>query len=174
MFALFFLSQTIAQNSIGIGVMGTFNFPLKTLGGGLRLQIPITNRLAVIPMGNYNNGIVKEAFAGIQAQYYLLNSMSGGSSFRKIYDPQKPSVYLFGAVNYNKWINFSPSLSRAKSSNVLPILGIGTSFGLSKIRLFAEAKYNPVFSESFADFGLLFYPKLGGGSKGTKCPPNIK
>jgi hypothetical protein len=172
-YILLFLILTVkayCQNSIGIGGMGSYNFAIKNFGGGLRLQVPMNSKFAVIPMGSYNTGLIQEMNMGVQAQYYIFNSMLQKSSSLSTYQSNKPSLYLFGSGMYNKWINYIPSLSRAKATNILPLIGLGTSFGGKKIRLFVEAKYNPLFNESFSDFGIMFYPKLGGGSKGTACP----
>ncbi len=163
-----------AQDRLGIGLAGVYNSAIRTPGLGFRVQIPVSKTFTMSPSLNYNQGsVISEMNAGLQVQYFLIKSQSSKGYGRFENKRLNPSLYVLGSVNYNKWINYFPSLSlRAKSNNVLPLAGIGFSMGGEKLRLITEAKVNPIWGESMLEFGFMTYPFNNNtrSAKQLKCP----
>ena len=62
------VSTTIyAQDKVSFGASLMYNFPLNTIGAGLRSQIPITNRLILTPDIKYAPKFnqIHELYAGL-------------------------------------------------------------------------------------------------------------
>ena len=163
-----------SQNELGIGMVGTYNSAVKTPGLGFRVQVPMNKILTISPSVNYNQGpVIKELNAGLQLQYFLVKNQVQKGFGRYENKRLNPSLYVLAALNYNKWINYFPSLNtRANAKNFLPIAGLGFSMGGRGLRLFTEAKVNPVWGENTLEVGFMTYPfNIGGKSaKQLRCP----
>ncbi len=165
-----------SQDMLGIGLVGVYNSAVRTPGLGFRVQVPVNKVFTMSPSLNYNQGsVISEMNAGLQVQYFLIKSQTQKGYGRYENKRLNPSLYVLAAVNYNKWINYFPSLStRAKQNNILPMAGLGFAMGGKSLRLFTEAKVNPIWGENMLELGFMMYPfKMGGkGVKQLKCPSN--
>lgn len=165
-------NAAMAQEKIAYGLSGMYNFPVKTTGVGLRVQYPVKNWLVIAPQIKYvpNFNAIHEIYGGVHAHLLLLSRTKKISYYRSAVEPQKPNLYITLGVDYNHWFNYIPSMmSRAKENNILPKVGIGTAIGSHKFRFFAEAKYNIIWNESYAEAGLLFYPAYKNLNLKNRC-----
>ena len=179
-FILLFLTiytGAFAQDKWALGPMVSYNFALKSTGVGFRSTIPITNKFVLNPQVKYfpNFNTIDELFAGVNLQYVLVSSEKERSYNRYEHMAGKPSLYLTAGVDYNSWLNFDPASpskkANATANNVLPNLGIGSVLGGSVVRIFAEARYNILWNESFGEFGILIYPgNIKGRNRSLACP----
>ncbi len=169
---LLFSMSLYAQDKTAFGLSAIYNFPLQTVGVGFRIQMPLADRFALVPqikyMPEFNN--VHEAYGGINLHYYLLNN-TFSLGRKKLVNPKRPVLYLAAGVEYNRWINYALTQNdKAKKNNVLPEAGLGLSAGTNFIRIFAEAKYNILWKESYGEMGILFFPFNDRLSRKNYCP----
>lgn len=170
---IFSTSVSRAQDFWGVGVSGAYNFPLKSIGVGVRGQIPLGVKMAVSPQVRYfpKTNQINEVYAAVAFQYNLLNPYQERGHKRYIYKNNKPTVYTTIEVAYNQWINYLPTLSKnAKKDNILGNVGLGAAIGSSSVRLFAEAKYNVLWNETFGEIGLLVFPGIIRKNRYSSCP----
>ncbi|MFD2522773.1 hypothetical protein [Emticicia soli] len=161
-----------AQDKMAIGASAIYNFPLQTIGAGLRVQMPLANRFALVPQIKYMPVFndIHEAYGGINLHYFLLNN-TFSLGYRKAVNPKRPVVYLAAGVEYNRWINYAPTVNdKAKKNNILPEAGLGASWGGNYVRIFAEAKYNILWKESYGEIGVLFFPFNDKLFRNNSCP----
>jgi hypothetical protein len=171
-FLLLFSISLHAQDKAAFGLSAIYNFPLQTAGVGFRIQMPVANRLALVPqikyMPAFNN--IHEAYGGINLHYFLLNN-TFSLGYKKVVNPRRPVLYLAAGVEYNRWINYVATQNdKAKKNNILPEAGMGISAGGNFIRVFAEAKYNILWKESYGELGILVYPFNNRLSRNNYCP----
>lgn len=163
----FVLSVTAsAQKTIAFGLSGTYNFPVKTLGAGIRANIPVTDRLSVVPRLKYAPKFnqIEEVEAGANAQFDLWDATRRGGS-------SGPVLYVSTGVLYNRWLNYYPSSNtKARQNNILPEAGLGILSGGNRLKGFAEAHWNILWNESYTEAGLLFYPFNKRSKKLLTCP----
>lgn len=168
------VSTTIyAQDKVSFGASLMYNFPLNTIGVGIRSQIPVTNRITLTPDVKYAPQFndIHELYAGLNVHFLLITSTKNISYQRSRVEPQKPNLYITAGAEYNQWFNHINSInSQAKEKNILPKIGLGTSFGSHITRFFAEIKYNILWDEAYAEAGLLIYPGFIKLKKKNSCP----
>ncbi|MFY7911939.1 MAG: hypothetical protein ACOVO2_20415 [Emticicia sp.] len=168
------LSTTIyAQDKVSFGASLMYNFPLNTIGVGIRSQIPVTNRITLTPDVKYAPKFnqIHELYAGLNVHLLLITSTKNISYQRSRVEPQKPNLYITAGAEYNQWFNYINSInSQAKEKNILPKIGLGTSFGSHITRFFAEIKYNFLWDEAYTEAGLLIYPGFIKLKKKNSCP----
>ncbi len=176
-FFLIISTCTFAQDKWALGPMVSYNFALKSTGIGLRSTIPLSDKLILNPQVKYfpSFNTIDELFAGVNLQYVLVSSEKERSYNRYEHIGGKPSLYLTAGVDYNNWLNYDPSTpsvkTNATANNVLPNVGIGSVIGGKVVRIFAEARYNVLWNESFGEFGILIYPgNITGRNKSLACP----
>lgn len=172
LFLLLFSMGLYAQDRTAFGLSAIYNFPLQTAGVGLRIQMPVANRFALVPqikyMPAFNN--IHEAYGGINLHYFLLNN-TFSLGYKKVVNPKRPVLYLAVGVEYNRWINYTITQNdKAKKNNVLPEAGLGLSAGGNFIRVFAEAKYNIFWKESYGEIGVMLFPFNDRLSRKNNCP----
>jgi hypothetical protein len=161
-----------AQDKISFGISGMYNFPLETIGIGFRSQIPVTERLSVVPQIKYapSFNTIHEFYGGVNVYYSLLNNTLLHGYRPKVH-PQIPVLYLAVGLEYNKWINYEKTKNtKANPNNILPEVGLGLSVGGHLIRAFAEIKYNVVWEESYGEVGVMIYPFNTKPSGKNNCP----
>jgi hypothetical protein len=166
-------TSTYAQDKVSFGASLMYNFPLNTVGVGIRSQIPINNRLVVVPDIKYAPKFndIHELYAGLNVHFLLITSSKNISYQRSRIEPQKPNLYITAGAEYNQWFNYINSINtKANKQNVLPKVGLGTSFGSHITRFFAEIKYNILWDEAYAEAGLLIYPGFIKLKKKNSCP----
>lgn len=159
------------QEKPSFGLTGIYNFPLKTSGVGFRGNIPIIEKLIVVPqmkyMPSYNT--VNELYAGLNLHYVIAKSSILSGNIRQK-NPTLVQVYLAAGIEYNRWINYVPTINdRAKAENFLPETGIGINVGKNRWKAFTELKYNIFWKESYTEIGVLFNPFIKR-NKTTDCP----
>ena len=162
-----------AQDKIAYGFSGAYNFPLQNLGVGLRVQIPIVERLYVVPAIRYFPAFnsIHEFYGGANVQYMLFEGNYKPRGVKRVSERHIPNLYLTAGAEYNRWVNYAPSLNdKANKNNFLPNIGIGTSIGNYAFQGFAELKYNIIWKESFAEVGFLVCPAYFKSKKKSKCP----
>lgn len=168
------ISTTIyAQDKVSFGASLMYNFPLNTVGVGIRSQIPLNNRITLVPDVKYAPKFnqIHELYAGLNVHLLLITSTKNISYQRSRVEPQKPNLYITAGAEYNQWFNYINSInSKANKQNVLPKVGLGTSFGSHITRFFAEVKYNILWDEAYAEAGLLIYPGFIKLKKKNSCP----
>lgn len=151
------------QNNVGLGLVGAFNIQTVGLGGGARMDFPITKRISFIPQFTYFPSFnkIEEMYINGAFRYTL----KGKNINRKL--------YLIAAGGYNAWFNFkSFNSSNSKLSNPSVEIGYGVYFGRSYFRPFIENRYNIKWKEGTIYFGGIFYinSKSKKGSKTMSCP----
>lgn len=163
-----------AQKTISFGLSGSYNFPMETIGFGLRANVPVTQRVSFVPRLKYAPGFntIHEVEGGADIQFDLWDaSQRDGSS--------KPVIYASAGALYNRWLNYYPSSnSKAGQNNILPEAGLGILSGGNRLKFFLEGHWNILWNESYADAGILVYPfnerlnKRSGkrSRKMLKCP----
>jgi hypothetical protein len=164
--------QLHAQDKIAFGISGMYNFPLETIGIGLRSQIPVYERLSVVPQIKYapSFNTIHEFYGGINVHYSLLNN-TVSHGYRNRIEPIRPVLYLAAGVEYNRWINYEKTKNlKANQNNFLPETGLGISLGGHLIRAFAEIKYNIIWEESYSEFGVMIYPFNDKRNRKNNCP----
>jgi hypothetical protein len=148
-----------SQEKFTIGPSIVYNFPVQGIGFGLRAQIPVMDRVQIVPQFKYlpSYNVINEYYGGINIHYL-------------VYRYKSIDLYAAAGGMYNRWINYAPSENaNSKKSNILPEAGIGTSLGSEDIRGFVELKYNVLWNESYLEAGILFSP-LGLLQKKYTCP----
>ncbi len=164
--------QLQAQDKIAFGLSGMYNFPLQTVGIGLRAQIPVIERLYVVPQIKYapSFNTIHEFYGGVNMHYFLLNNtISHG--YKQQTMPQRPVLYLAAGVEYNRWLNYEKTKNlKANQNNLLPEVGLGISVGGHLVRAFAEVKYNIIWEESYGEFGVMIYPFNPKRNRKNNCP----
>jgi len=161
-----------AQDKVSFGASLMYNFPLNTIGVGIRSQIPVTNRITLTPDVKYSPKFnqIHELYAGLNVHLLLITSTKNISYQRSRVEPQKPNLYIIAGAEYNQWFNYINGInSKANKQNVLPKIGLGTSFGSHITRFFAEVKYNILWDEAYAEAGLLIYPGFIKLKKKNRC-----
>lgn len=164
-----------AQKTASFGLSGAYNFPMETIGFGLRANVPVTQRLSFVPRIKYapDFNTIHEVEAGADVQFDLWDaSQRSGSS--------KPVIYVSAGAMYNRWLNYYPNNnSIAKQNNILPEAGLGILSGGNRVKFFLEGHWNILWNESYGEAGLLVYPfnerlsKRSGGKRSKKmlrCP----
>ena len=172
---LVFLSSfnAFSQDRIAFGISGMYNFPLNSLGFGLRAQVPIAPRWYVVPQLKYAPAFntIHEFYGGMNVHFLLIEGNQRFGGFKRGVEPEKPTVYLAAGAEYNRWINYVETRqANSKQNNILPEVGIGAAIGNYPVRLFAEVKYNILWQESYGEVGLLFCPAYIKKNKNTRCP----
>jgi hypothetical protein len=169
--------SVFSQDKWAIGPLYATNFAIKSTGVGFRATIPLTKKIILNPEVKYFLSInpIEEVFAGINVQYLLISSQKELSYSKSEHIRGKPSLYVTAGVDYNNWLNYDPTIptlnTTATANNVLPNIGIGSAMGGPRIRLFAEARYNIIWNESFGEIGLLIYPMhFKKRNKSLSCP----
>jgi hypothetical protein len=166
---------TYGQDKTSFGFSGMYNFPLKTIGIGVRANIPIFERAYVVPQFKYAPSFNKihELYAGVNLHYVIMQGNQYINGRKRATEPTIPSIYITGGVLYNRWINYTETVSTtAKQNNILPEIGLGTSIGGYAVRAFAEVKYNVRWNESYGEVGLLFCPYYIKQKRRYSCPSN--
>ncbi len=170
---LFFITHLQAQDKVSFGASVMYNFPIETIGFGIRSQIPLTNNVLVVPNIKYAPAFNKihEVYAELNLHLIVISSAKTTSYQRTKIEPKKPNLYFIAGGAYNHWFNYINSTNtRAKQNNILPKAGIGTSFGSLTTRFFAEAKYNILWKEPYAEIGFLIYPGFIKIKRKNSCP----
>lgn len=143
-----------AQKTVSFGLSGAYNFPMETIGFGLRANVPVTQRLSVVPRIKYapDFNTIHDVEAGAHVQFDLWDaSERRGSS--------KPVIYASAGAMYNRWLNYYPNNNpKAGQNNILPEAGLGILSGGNRLKFFMEGHWNILWNESYAEAGLLFYP----------------
>ena len=148
---------TYAQDKLSFGVSGAYNFPLNSIGIGLRGQVPILPKVFVVPQLKYfpSFNTIHELYGGLNLHYAIIEGNQRPNGFKRSIDPEIPLIYVAAGVQYNRLINYVENVeSKAKPNNFLPEVGLGTSVGGYPIRLFAERKYNILWNESYGEVGI--------------------
>jgi hypothetical protein len=161
-----------AQDRISFGISGMYNFPLETIGIGLRSQIPLNERFSIVPQIKYapSFNTIHEFYGGVNAHFFLLNNTIA-HGYRGRIEPKKPVLYLAAGVEYNRWINYEKTKNtKANQNNFLPEVGLGVSLGGHLVRAFAEIKYNVLWEESYGEFGVMIYPFNDRKNRKNNCP----
>ena len=161
-----------AQDHISFGLSGMYNFPLETIGIGLRSQISLTERFSIVPQIKYapSFNTIHEFYGGINTHFFLLNNTISHGSRNRV-EPSKPVLYLAAGVEYNRWINYEKTKNlKANQNNFLPEVGLGVSLGGHLVRAFAEIKYNILWEESYGEFGVMIYPFNDKRKRKNNCP----
>ncbi|MEP7171555.1 MAG: hypothetical protein ABI855_19445, partial [Bacteroidota bacterium] len=128
-------------------------------GAGLRVKIPIRNRLSAVPEISYFPSFNRyhELYAGVALHYEILTIRSY-------------NLYLAAGGYYNNWINaeaYAPGLK--KKNNFAPEAGGGLVRNRGCWRPFIEDRYDFKWKENTLRIGIYWYP--GSCSKNEKCPP---
>lgn len=155
-----------AQETVSFGLSGTYNFPMETIGFGLRANVPVTHRIFVVPRLKYAPGFnqIEEVEAGANLQFTLWDHLQRNGS-------SKPVMYVSAGALYNRWLNYYPSInSKAGQNNILPEAGLGVRSGGNRLKVFAEGHWNILWNESYGEAGLLFYPFNKRSKKILTCP----
>ena len=171
-FILLFSFSLHAQDRFSLGISGMYNFPLQTFGAGIRAQLPLANRLSLVPQIKYmpSFNAIHEVYSGVNFHFNLLNNTIS-KGYRTIVQPQRPVVYLAAGVQYNRWIDYEKTQNlKAKQNNILPEAGLGIAAGANFIRVFAEVKYNILWKESYGEIGLMVYPFNTKQPRKNNCP----
>lgn len=172
-FLLCFNTSLFSQDKIALGVSGMYNFPLNSVGIGLRAQIPVIPRVQLVPQFKYAPpfNTIHELFAGLNINYIVFKGNVRRNGFKKGMEVEKPTIYLTGGVEYNRWINYIETQQKnSKQNNFLPEVGIGTSVGNYSVRFFGEIKYNIRWQESYGEIGLLICPAYIKSKRKASCP----
>ncbi len=162
-----------SQDKFSFGFSGVYNFPLNSVGIGLRAQVPIIPKVFVVPQLKYfpSFNTIHELYGGINVHYALVEGNIRPDGFKRSIDPEIPMIYLAVGAQYNRWINYvETQQSNSKPNNFLPEVGLGTSIGNYPVRLFAEVKYNILWKESYGEVGLMFCPAYFRTKSKTNCP----
>jgi hypothetical protein len=173
-FLLIFQNIAFSQDKVAFGGGLSYNLGIRTVGAGLRAQVPIIEKLYLSPSVNYSQNFssivsIKEVYTGIAIQYHILQGTTKQAMGTNFVVPKKPSIYASLGVDYNYWINYQPtSLNSAKQHNVLPIVSAGIIYGTYKFRGYLESKYNPLWNEGHVNLGILVYPFHF--KRANKCP----
>ncbi len=159
---LLLVQEAKSQDTWSVGASLNYNFPLQTVGAGIRARLPMNERLALVPKVRYapSFNAIHEVDAGVNVQFSLWNvSESGG-----------PVIYLSGGAVYNRWLNYQPSANAiAEENNILPELGGGFLSGGKRFKFFTEAHWNFRWNESYGDIGVLFYPSARKSKRSLRC-----
>jgi hypothetical protein len=161
-----------AQDKISFGLSGMYNFPLETIGIGIRAQVPLLERLSLVPQVKYAPAFntIHELYGGVNLHYALINN-TVVHGYRHRVEPLRPVLYLAAGVEYNHWVNYEKTKNlKANQDNFLPETGLGLSLGGHLIRVFAEVKYNIVWEESYGEIGVMIYPFNDRVSRKNNCP----
>ena len=158
------VAQTSAQavkrekKMVGYGASIIYNFHATGLGADLRVKIPLTQRLSVVPQFSYfpefNDYHEFYAGAALHAEIVRLG----------LYN-----LYLLGAGFYNNWINaetYAPG--QRKQNNFAYEAGAGLVKRDGCIRPFIEDGYDFKWKENSLRIGIYIYPGACGGKE--KCP----
>lgn len=91
-----------AQDRISFGISGMYNFPLETVGIGLRSQIPLSERFYIVPQIKYAPAFnsIHEFYGGVNAHFFLLNNAVTHGHRNRI-EPKKPVLYVAAGMEYN-------------------------------------------------------------------------
>lgn len=153
---LIFLSGTcFGQNKFGIGASMMYNFQTEGIGTGLRVQIPLGNKLSVMPQAYYFFPFnqIHEYYIGLNLHYNLL-------------EIKNHTGYLNAGAFYNQWINFDGKIYTR--NNFLPEVGGGILFTKRCLRPFIEQRYNPLWREGTFRIGVMWYPGCNNKKSGNR------
>lgn len=163
-----------AQNEIFYGVSGMYNIPLKNIGIGVRAQIPVWDRVELVPQVKYVPSFNKihELYGGANLHFLLIEGNEKINGRKPLYERTRPDIYLAAGVEYNRWIDYvETKKTNSGRNNILPEAGMGISYGNKTIRFFGEVKYNILWNESYLEAGLLVCPsRIFKQNKSNKCP----
>lgn len=162
-----------SQDKIAFGISGMYNFPLQSVGLGLRAQIPVIPRVFIVSQFKYAPpfNTIHELYGGINVHYVIIKGNERLKGFKRSVEKEKPMVYLTAGAEYNRWINYvETQQANSKQNNILPEVGIGTAIGNYNVRLFAEIKYNIRWQESYGEVGLIFCPAYIKSKRKANCP----
>jgi hypothetical protein len=165
-------SALFAQDKAAVGFSGIYNFPLHSIGGGFRIQVPVNHRVSLVPKLKYMPAFntIHEVYGGLSLQYNIINNTIARGT-KNLVVPGRPVVYVSAGVDYNKWLNYEATLnSKSKAQNLIPEAGIGVSAGLNFVRVFAEVKYNMLWQESYGEIGFLLFPFNAPSPRKNNCP----
>jgi hypothetical protein len=162
--------QSYAQDGIGIGASGIYNFNTNGIGVGLRAYIPVKDKWAVIPQLNWFPpfNTVSGFYPGVSAQY-------------NFWEAARFTGYVMGSGHISISAkasasagDTSSSVSKSESHDIGGEVGAGLLFGHRCIVPFAEYRYNPVTSQSLAHVGLYWFPRCSGSGGGHKSKGHRK
>jgi hypothetical protein len=126
-----------------------YNAAINEFGLGARVERTVLKDFRAGIHANYFPGIrlTKELYVGVRASYWLLKSQRKYAFKKYTYDKSKPDLYVFGQLDYNRWLN-------KNISSFTPFVGLGSSYGESYLKYFLELKYNAAFNESWLSAGV--------------------
>jgi hypothetical protein len=137
-----------AQNNTGVSTFAEFNTNTKGLGVGLNLQIPVSDKIYIVPSVSF------------YPEFNDIDEINGGiflqvDALRK----KKLNVYLAGGVFINHYFSYPeyPQI-RDEEKFIAPDIGLGLIFGGHCIRPFVEPHFNAKNSELFLRFGIITFP----------------
>ena len=111
-----------SQDKFSFGFSGVYNFPLNSVGIGLRAQVPIIPKVFVVPQLKYfpSFNTIHELYGGINVHYALVEGNIRPGGFKRSIDPEIPMIYLAVGAQYNRWINYvETQQSNSKPNNFL-------------------------------------------------------
>jgi hypothetical protein len=129
-----------------------YNTSLQEYGLGARLERNVLKRFRIGINANYLTKInySKDFYVGIRSSYWLLKSERKFAYRKYTYDSNRPDLYVFGQLDHNWYLLESEN----KQISITPFLGIGSSYGKSYLKYFAEIKYNIAFNETWMSAGV--------------------
>jgi hypothetical protein len=172
-FLLCINASLFSQDKIALGISGMYNFPLQSVGLGLRAQIPVLPRVYIVPQIKYAPAFntIHELYSGVNLHYLIIKGNERFKGFKRSMESEKPTIYLTGGVEYNRWINYVETRqTNSKQNNILPEVGIGSAIGNYSIRFFAEVKYNILWKESYGEVGIMICPAYIKLKRKANCP----
>ena len=129
-----------------------YNTSLQEFGLGGRLERNVLNRFRIGIHANYLTKInySKDFYTGIRTSYWILKSERKYAYRKYTYDRNRPDLYVFGQLDHNWYLLESEN----KQISITPFWGIGSSYGKSYLKYFAEIKYNIAFNETWVSAGV--------------------
>jgi hypothetical protein len=146
------------KQTVGYGASVIYNFHATGFGADLRMKIPLTKRLSVVPQVAYFPSF------NDYHEYY-----AGAAIHWEVARIGTYNLYLLGAGYYNDWINaetYAPGQDERYNFAYEAGLGLVRSFGC--IRPFIENGYDIKWRENSLRIGIYIYPGSCGGKE--KCP----
>jgi hypothetical protein len=162
------LRDGFAQDMIGVGASGIYNFKANNFGLGLRVHIPVKERWAVVPQVSffpstgYFGGVSAHYNLFMRTRYIFYLSASGHLSV---------SVKASANVNANS-SSQDASLTKSGKMNASGDAGAGLLFGKRCLRPFAEGRYNPLLEETSAHLGVLWFPQCSSSPRAPRNKSN--
>ncbi len=162
---IFVLQFNLRAQSWGIGASAMYNFQTESFGPGIRVEIPISGGLSLVPQFSYY-----PAFNKIN-EYYLTLALH-----QNLFHLGNWTFYAILNGGYNGWINYKESfIDHAKYSNWDLEGGAGIKLNRC-LRPFIEYRYNIKWKETNLHLGLMYFFKCknnkrfgaGGGRGGAR------